>query len=357
MLFWTAAAILTLVASLAVLLPLAGARGRAAGAARNEIEVYRDQLAEVERDLKRDLLDAGEAEQARAEIARRIIKADAATALPSSRGKSARALAAAGVLCIPLVSWGLYGAIGSPQLPSQPLSERMSRAPADSSIDELVARAEAQLAANPDDLRGWEVLAPIYFRMGRFEDAVAAYRNAIRLGGATAARQAGLGEALAYAAGGLVTAEASAAFEAALQAAPGYPKARFFLAMAKGQDGKREEAAADWMEMAAALPEDDPWRAAAQAAAEVARQDGAPQPGGSPDQAAIEQMVAGLDQRLRENPEDAEGWKRLVRSYVVLGRQDKARDALTRALEALGGDSAAGKDVVAFAAGQGVRIE
>jgi cytochrome c-type biogenesis protein CcmH len=97
---------------------------------------------------------------------------------------------------VPLVSWGLCQ-IGSPDLPSQPLSERLAKNPADSSVDELVARAEAHLAANPSDGRGWDVLAPVYLRMQRFSDAAAAYRNAIRLDGDSAARQAGLGAAIA----------------------------------------------------------------------------------------------------------------------------------------------------------------
>ncbi|TIM62011.1 MAG: c-type cytochrome biogenesis protein CcmI, partial [Mesorhizobium sp.] len=80
------------------------------------------------------------------------------------------------VLAVPLVSWGLYSQLGSPDLPSQPLSERLAKNPADSSVDELVARAEAHLAANPSDGRGWDVLAPIYLRMQRFSDAVTAYR-------------------------------------------------------------------------------------------------------------------------------------------------------------------------------------
>ncbi|TGV50678.1 c-type cytochrome biogenesis protein CcmI, partial [Mesorhizobium sp. M2D.F.Ca.ET.160.01.1.1] len=99
-----------------------------------------------------------------------------------------------------------YVKLGSPDLPSQPLSERLGKNPADSSVDELVARAEAHLAANPSDGRGWDVLAPVYLRMQRFADAAAAYRNAIRLDGDSAVRQAGLGEAIAGAAGGIVSA-------------------------------------------------------------------------------------------------------------------------------------------------------
>src|SRR5690606_35614744 len=145
----------------------------------------------LDRDLGRGLIQPAEAEQARAEIARRLLRADAAADGATVRrdGKVFRAVSAAAVLAVPLLSWGLYGALGSPDLPSQPLAGRLAKNPADSSVDELVARAEAHLAADPSDGKGWDVLAPIYLRMQRFSDSATAYRNAIRLEGATAARQ------------------------------------------------------------------------------------------------------------------------------------------------------------------------
>jgi cytochrome c-type biogenesis protein CcmH len=245
----------------------------------------------------------------------------------------------------------------------------MTKDPADSTPAELVARAEAQLAANPDDLRGWEVLAPIYVKMQRFDDAVAAYRNALRLGGSSAPRQAGLGEALVYVAGGTVTEKAQQAFEAALADVPGFPKARFFLAMAKEQEGDADGASRDWQELAASLPSDNPWRGAAEAM--LARAE-PPQQAPGPDQeqmdaaqqmepgersAMIEQMVAGLDQKLRDNPDDIQGWQRLIRSYLVLGKETEAADALSRAVKTFGPDSAQAKELADFAVAQGLKVK
>lgn len=353
MVFWIVAALLTLAASLAVLAPLAR-RAPAGGDGSHDLEVYKDQLAEVDRDAGRGLIQPAEAEEAKTEIARRILRlgnADEAGGKTSPARRSAAAIGMAAVLAVPLVSWGLYLSLGSPDLPSQPLAERLARNPADSSIDELVARAEAHLAANPDDGRGWDVLAPIYLRMGRAEDAVAAYTRALRLQGDSAGRQAGLGEAVVSAAGGVVSVEAQQAFERALALEPGQPKARFYLAMGLAQDGKSDEAAAGWHSMVADLPADSPWRRAAeQALSEVSAATAEPAgPGPSKDEIAaaaamsdadrrqmIETMVAGLDEKLRANPKDAEGWRRLVRSYMVLGRRDDASDALRRGLEALG---------------------
>lgn len=374
MLFWVIAAILTLGASLAVLLPLAGGSKNASAAGDHDLEVYRDQLAELDRDMARGLIQPMEAEEARAEIARRILRlsnaghADETATQPS---RSTRLVATAAVLLVPLVSWGLYGQLGSPDLPSQPLSERLAKNPADSSVDELIARAEAHLAANPSDGRGWDVLAPVYLRMQRYADAVTAYRNAIRLDGDSAARQAGLGEAIANAAGGIVSAEAQAAFEAALKLDPANPKAAFYLAMGMAQEGRIAEATAAWQKMLAALPQGSPWRGAVeQALAEsAARSVASEAPAKGPTaedidaassmspqdrQAMISTMVTGLDERLRQNPRDEEGWMQLVRSYAVLGKADQARDALNRGIAVFGADSDQARKFTAFAASLGV---
>lgn len=375
MLFWVIAAILTLGASLAVLLPLAGGSKGASTAGDHDLEVYRDQLAELERDATRGLIQPAEAEEARAEIARRILRlgnvgqVDQPGARQASR--AARLVATSAVLVVPLLSWGLYSQLGSPDLPSQPLAERLAKNPADSSVDELVARAEAHLAANPSDGRGWDVLAPIYLRLQRFSDAVTAYRNAIRLDGDTAAREAGLGEAIANAAGGIVSADAQSAFEQALKLDPANPKASFYLAMALAQEGRLTEATAAWQKMLGLLPPDSPWRGAVQQAlAEAANRSVASgEPAKGPDAAAvdaatsmapqdrkamIDTMVAGLDEKLRQNPRDTEGWMRLIRSYVVLGKADQARDALHRGIAVFGADSEEAKKFTAFAASLGL---
>ena len=373
MLFWVIAAVLTLGASLAVLLPLTSRPKAETSSEDHDLEVYRDQLSELDRDVSRGLIQPSEAEQARAEVARRIIRlagGEKAEARSRVGPGSLRLISAAAVLAVPLVSWGLYAAIGSPDLPSQPLQERLSKNPADSSVDELVARAEAHLATNPSDGKGWDVLAPIYMRMGRFSDAVTAYRNAIRLDGSSAARQAGLGEALANTEGGIISADAQAAFEEALKIDASNPKAGFYLAMGMAQEGRKDEAVAAWRKMLDGLPQGSPWRAAAEQAlaeseSQVAAASGSKGPSkeevdaassmSSQDRTAmIETMVAGLDQKLRQNARDEEGWMKLIRSYVVLGKPDEAKDALDRGIAAFGPDSEQARKFSAFAASLGL---
>ncbi len=377
MLFWVIAGLLTLAASLAVLLPLSSRRGRSAGNASHDLEVYRDQIAELDRDAQRGLIGRSEAEQARAEIAKRILRADNAAKAEAgsapAEDRGFKALGMAAVLVVPLVSWGIYAVTGSPDLPSQPLAARLEKNPADASAEELVARAEAHLAANPDDGRGWDVLAPIYARMGRAQDAVTAYRNAIRLNGASGEREAGLGEALTAVAGGTVTADAQSAFSRALELEPGQPKAAFFLASALAQEGRIEESVAAWQTLLTSLPAESPWRdAVSEAVAEGSRRlaaaGGQDTPGPTQEQLdaaadmsaqerseMIEGMVASLDERLRQNPRDLDGWTRLVRSYHVLGRADAARDALARGIAALGTTSVEAKQLAALSDALGLK--
>jgi cytochrome c-type biogenesis protein CcmH len=334
----------------------------------HDLEVYRDQLGEIDREREAGLIEPREAEEARAEVGRRILRVDALRrdrAAPRGFGRKAGLAGMAAVLSVPLVSWGLYAAIGSPGLPAQPLQVRLQQNPADSSIAELVARAEAHLASNPTDARGWDVLAPVYLRIGRHGDAVSAYRRAIQLDQPTPARETGLGEALAANAGGLVTVEAQAAFERALEIDPTYARARFLLATGYAQEDRMDDARAIWTAMRAELPADSPWQPLLVEALGEPPVADAPGPTQAEVEAAgamgeaertqmVETMVAGLDQRLRDNPNDGEGWQRLIRSYLVLGRQDEARAALDRGLAALGRDSAIGSELLALAEALGI---
>ncbi|SFI52290.1 cytochrome c-type biogenesis protein CcmH [Phyllobacterium sp. CL33Tsu] len=374
MVFWISAAILTVGATLLVLLPLTRRVKPSASDSQYDVEVYRDQLLELDADEQRGLIDHVSSEQARAEIGRRLLKSAKAveadrTSVRPQKSALREWLTLATVIAIPLISWGIYTKTGSPDLPAQPLAERLSRPPDQSTPAELIARAEAHLTLNPDDGQGWEVLAPIYLRIGRPADAITAFQNAIRLNGDTATRQLGLGQAMTAAADGKVTPEAEAVFKHALELDPKDMRPQFFIIDGWMQQGRLSEARDLIRKLLVEAPADVPWRDQAQAALTRLDQEisgDAPDvsnvektgPDASQVEAAagmssqdraemIETMVAGLAEKLKQSPDDVEGWERLVRSYVVLNRPNDAIEALGRAKLVLSADKVAQLDAVA----------
>src|SRR5215470_8108232 len=199
MMFWLALALMTAAAVFTVLWPL----GRAAPLPESggDVAVYKDQLAEIERDRAAGRIADREAEAARLEVSRRLLAAAdqagaSAEQAPAKAPWRRRAAAVAALTVLPFGALGLYLLLGSPDLPGAPLQARLGLPPEHRSIASLVAQVEAHLARNPEDGRGWEVLAPVYMRLGRFEEAVKARRSALRLLGPSAVREADLGEAL-----------------------------------------------------------------------------------------------------------------------------------------------------------------
>jgi cytochrome c-type biogenesis protein CcmH len=356
MTLWFALSLMTGAAVLAVLWPLSRRAGRMRSA--SDIAVYRDQLDEVRRDLAAGLIGEQEAAAAEREISRRlIVAADAASAdagnTPSAAMTWRRRTAALTVLVLlPIGMGGLYLALGSPTLPDQPLAPRLAASRGGQPVDSLIAQVEAHLERHPDDGRGWELIAPVYLRLARFDDAVKARRSALRLNGETAERVAALGEALVFAANGVVTAEAKAAFDRAAELDPTHVQARYFLGLAAEQDGDRNQAAAIWRALLASAPPDAPWREFVQRALDRLDASADRRPSGPTDEqiasssqlgadqrtSMIRGMVERLSQRLARDGSDPEGWLRLVRSYMVLDEPDKARAAVADARRALAGD-------------------
>jgi len=341
---WTVIALMTAAAIFAVLWPLA--RRRRDGGGGSDVEVYRDQLEEIERDQAWGLIGASEADAARIEVSRRLIAA--ADAAPEAKPAGAAALrrrrvvAATALAAIPIGALSLYLALGSPYLPGQPIASRVASAHrGDDSMAQLFARVEAHLAQNPDDGRGWEVVAPIYMRLGRYRDAVKAREAALRLLGPTADRESDFGEALIAVENGVVTTQAKEAFERALRLDPKALSARYYLGLAAEQDGRKEDAARFWRELLADAPPEAGWIGEVQRS--LARVDPsyrAPAPSEEvPDDQAIRGMVQRLADRLRQDGSDVDGWIRLVRSYMVLGEPDKARAAVADARRALANDA------------------
>jgi len=350
MTLWFVFALMTAVAIFAVLWPLGrGARPQKDG---SETIVYKDQLAEIDRDVSAGLIGRSEADAARVEISRRLLAAADHQREPPvvSNVKLRRSAAVMALVGLPIVAVAFYLPLGSPRLGDFPLAQRTHAPDVTQPLDNLVAKVEQHLEKNPTDGRGWSVLAPVLAKLGRYDDAVRAYHNSIIYNGDSAARRADLGEALAAAAGGVVTSEAKAEFERALALDPDEVKARYFLGLVAEQDGRTAEATSIWGAMLAKAPPDAPWRPLVQAA--LARVGGTTAPAPSDDAVAaakdmnetdrgtmIRGMVERLASRLKQNGDDVDGWLRLVRAYVVMGDRDKARGALTDARQAVANDA------------------
>jgi len=393
MIFALAAALLTALAVAAVLIPVLRRHRRGPSRADYDLTVYRDQLRELESDRARGLVSEEQEEAARTEIERRMLRAarareaEGADAPTRSPAAWRRRVAAIGLgLCVPALAAGVYASLGTPGLPGRPFAEierPAGEAAEAAALSEPVERLAASLERDPNNLEGWLLLGRSYVVLQRYPEAVDALRQAAARSGGDPDVLAMLGEAIVWANGGVVVPEAVRVFRQALEARPGDPASRFHLALARAQAGEVREAYEIWLALAAETPADAPWRGDLEAligqAAEVLDVEPGSLPSGPPlaeapsgptadDMAAaaemspdermemIRSMVEGLAARLEENPDDAEGWRRLARSYAVLGEPEKALDTLRRAVElapadlatlhayaqALAGDIAAG---------------
>jgi cytochrome c-type biogenesis protein CcmH len=361
-------------AAVAVILALSLRRGRPRpdDAAEHDMAVYRAQLRELDRDRERGVLEGNELEAAQLEVQRRLLAADQArraqgdeTPRPAGWG-----LPIALAVVVPLGAGALYLWLGHPGLGSLPFAERQRAASAEEGggampdVAAMMARLRDRLAQQPDDLKGWIMLGRSAAALGDYDEAIAAYRRAAALDGEQAEIYAALGEAQVLAAGGVVTEPARRSLEDALARDPANPRARFYLAIAREQDGDKEGALTDLAALLADAPAGAGWaegvRRKATALAEALGRDPAsvlpppaaqaepPADGGgdsavadmSPEQqqAMIRGMVGRLAARLEDQPDDAQGWRMLGRSYAVLGEPEKAAEAYGRAAQLLPDD-------------------
>jgi cytochrome c-type biogenesis protein CcmH len=320
---------------------LVHAATRLTGAANINVStaVYKDQLHELDRDVASGKIHRGEAASLRTEIARRLLAEDRAeTSRPAA--EQHKYLPVLLALMIPLCAVPVYFLNGSPRMPDAPLFARIDAAVENNDIEAMVVRVEERLASQPDESEGWQVLAPVYTQLGRYNDAAAAYEHLLRLEPPTAERLADYGEALTFASQGIVPAGAAKAFELALQSDPQQSKASYYVGLALRQDGKITEARQQFESLLRRSPAGASWRPLLEkelsslAAAPPLTQEQVLQGSAMPkaDQTAmIRGMVDGLEEKLKHNGADVSGWLRLIRARTVLGETEKAKSALAQA--------------------------
>lgn len=331
------------------------------------IGFYEARRQELDRQVTAGLISESERAASEAEQARRLLAIERQQKAGDGRTIDTRPRKVAALLvlvCLPLLAIPLYLRAGSPSLPDQPIAARIAPG-GDAEMQQALQRIELHLASNPNDARGFEVIAPAYMRLGRFQDAAFAYRRLMAISGETADHLANLGEALIAAQNGIVSDEAKEAFRKAVALDPAFAKARFYLALATEQDGDVPGAVRMLEELSASLPE-GPGKMRVEAELDRFRAEGKalPRPAANPPgeaaralsalppderARAIEGMVEGLAARLSAQGGSFEEWQRLIQARVVLNQRDKAALALAEARKALGDNARAELDRLASA--------
>lgn len=325
-----------------------------------DLAVHRDQLAELERDVERGVIDEEAARGARLEIERRILAAvgdgSPSDMPPAGSRVAGRSLAAAlAVLIVPLGSAGLYIWLGTPEMRDLPLAARPAPEQQLDDQDALIAnieQLERHLETTPDNGGVWMVLGRTRLRAGLYQEAIEAFRKGVALSHDDPTMQAELGEAMVYAAGGQVTPAAIDQFRTVLETVPNDPRSRYYIGMALAQEGEVDAALDGWRQLLEVSPSDAPWRqqivqaiesmleAEGRSAEDViadlpqgtAPQGDAADAGDDGLQAEqIRSMVEGLAARLENESDDIEGWLMLGRSRLVLEEPELAKEAFSRA--------------------------
>ncbi|MCW0235901.1 MAG: c-type cytochrome biogenesis protein CcmI [Ferrovibrio sp.] len=367
---WLGFVLLALLALAFLLWPLLRTHRQGAGRKAHDITVYKAQLNEIGEELARGALSESEAHAARLEIQRRLLRADAASegARTAASDRSVISGFIAVLLLVPVLGGGLYLALGRPDAAQLDLAQTQASAAQDAKLraetERLIVQLRERLAADPNRTDGWLLLGRSLLATDRPAEAVAALDRAIALQPDGVEGYALRAEAQTMVADGSVTQAAQRDFLAVLEREPQHPGARYYLGLARLQEGDTRGAYDDWYALAADSPADAPWldlvhsrlrelaprlgiglaqavpapkpavEAATRDASGPSREqvDAAQQMSAEDRNAMVRGMVDRLAERLKENPNDAEGWLRLARAREVLGETDAVREALRRAV-------------------------
>ena len=358
MMLWVIFAVLALATAVLLVTPLLRRARDPLARSAFDLQVYRQQLVELERDQERGVLPADQAEAARTEIHRRILAAGEGEAGDAPARRLHLPLALLLGLGLPLMAGLIYWRIGAPELPGKPFAARQHDPVFQ--MTALTDQLAARLAAEPDG-EGYRRLGQAYMALQRYPEAIDAFHQAEALGVGDSETISAWGEAIVVMQNGMVVPEARRLFLRALATDHDNPQARFYLGLAEAQIGMFDKAVAIWKDLEKTSEADAPWmEALRQHIAEASKQGGfdpatiapaapvIPANGGAPsgpaaaaianmapDQraATIRSMVAGLADRLKEHPDDFDGWMRLARSYTVLGEPEKGKDAALHAIK------------------------
>ncbi len=399
MLLWSIIIVLLLVTLAGLLLPLYRGGDTLTNREAYDANVFKDQLKAIDRELDEGQLTEQDAQSAHIEISRKLLAAaDKAERHPSMQAESrqlSRFAAISIALGVPLFAIGLYLQVGSPHQGDLPLEARAKTNATQTKIAALIARAEQRLEANPGDGNGWEIMAPIYMRHQMYGKAANAYQNALRLLGSNADRLSGLADAMVLANDNIVGDDVVPILKRAIKADPNHPKPQFWMGLHQEQNNKFKQAEeiftsllkksskqAVWrptvvvrlneVRKKQGLPPiniagEQPTKQATIKLGDARKQAGAPLKGPSADdikaagqmsatdrQSMINNMVARLSTRLKEEGGDLKSWMRLVKVLNVQGKKAEALAAVQDAKKNLANQKGAAAQLDAQARSLGL---
>ena len=338
--FWIVAAGLSAAAAGLVLYSAHRRRLAAAGAEDAAVSMLRRQMAEIDDLVARGLLNGEERESSRAEAGRRLLAAADRPSTPVRTDGDRLVLIAAGT--IPILAMALYFFVGQPGARDASMASRIAAwrqsDPATLTAGQISAVLSQVAVERPQDAEVLRNLSIARQAAGDKYGAAKALRQAVALKPSDPALWSALGEAFMVLADGQIGVDARQAFLQATKLDPEAPVPRYFLARARAESGDVAGGLADWKSLLGDLPSDDERRTGL--AAEIAslerngklvKDEPAPAAASGDMGAAIQNMVAGLARRLEEQPDDPDGWARLIRAYSVLGETGKRDAAMARA--------------------------
>ncbi|MGX5726352.1 c-type cytochrome biogenesis protein CcmI [Metapseudomonas otitidis] len=267
--FWLAAGLLLLVALAFLLIPVL--RGRKAQAEEDRtalnVALYQERLAELQAQHEAGTLTEAQLEAGRAEAARELL-ADTEGAAADRSARLGRALPLLAALLVPALGLGLYAHWGSSD--KVQLAREMREQPR--TIEEMTARLEKAVQAQPDSAEGWYFLGRTYMAQERPVDAAKAYERAVQIAGRQPELLGQWAQALYFASQKRFTPEVQALTEDALKADPNEVTSLGLLGIAGFEEGRFKDAIGYWERLIAVLPQDDPSRAALQGGIDRARE-------------------------------------------------------------------------------------
>lgn len=376
MTLWAILTAMTGIAAAFMVIPILRRRDLQSGADPNGFELFREQMRELDREVANGTISSEDASVTRAEIERRTLSAAKGHRQVPMTGLTDRGRALCIAIAVGWVAAGsalLYSSIGRPDLMSNsepglgagstPAATATDEPQPLGDVDEMITRLADRLSREPGDLAGWQMLGWSYFKVGRYGDAADAYARAVALAPENGELLSLQAEALVNLNGGSVSEEALALVEKSLEFEPPNPRATYFKGVSLDEAGNTAAAVDLWLSMLDNAPPEAVWlpdlkthileRALAAGIDLGARADALRRSGSSPAssgpteadiaaaaemtpdarQEMIVGMVSGLADSLKQQPDNLEGWKRLIRSYVVLGDVPAADAALADAMD------------------------